>query len=174
MLDPVVFRVALLAAGVHRRSARAGALTAPARDSSQLTGGCSWLRECLLAFEHLAETVIVAVPAVHRRVITSSTPVPRIWCPTTRCQLAVHWKSSLGFGSRIRNPTSRPACGAAGWCIRSEQVVGSQSPWRSATPLPARLQDSHQNGGRAFPIFAADPRTERLCKIGLIHPPAVT
>lgn len=29
-------------------------------------------------------------------------------------------------------------------------VVGSQSPWRSATPLPARLQDSHQNGGSVF------------------------
>ena len=41
-----------------------------------------------------------------------------------------------------------------------------------ATPLPAGLRNSHQNGGRVFLIFVADPRTVRLCKIGLIHPPA--
>ena len=30
-------------------------------------------------------------------------------------------------------------------------------------PLPAGLQNSHQNGGRVFLIFVADPRTIRLC-----------
>src|ERR1700733_2673816 len=31
------------------------------------------------------------------------------------------------------------------------------------TPLPASLQNSHQNGGRVFLIFVANPRTKRLC-----------
>jgi hypothetical protein len=30
-------------------------------------------------------------------------------------------------------------------------------------PLPAALQNSHQNGGPVFLIFVADPRTVRLC-----------
>jgi hypothetical protein len=33
------------------------------------------------------------------------------------------------------------------------------------TPLAARLQNSHQNGGRVFLIFVADPRIARLCRI---------
>ena len=32
-----------------------------------------------------------------------------------------------------------------------------------ATRLPACLQNSHQNGGRIFLIFVADPTTVRLC-----------
>jgi hypothetical protein len=32
-----------------------------------------------------------------------------------------------------------------------------------ATPLPAVSQNSHQNGGRVFLIFVADPRTVQLC-----------
>jgi hypothetical protein len=32
-----------------------------------------------------------------------------------------------------------------------------------ATSLPAGLQNSHQNGGRVFRIFVADPRTLRSC-----------
>jgi hypothetical protein len=35
--------------------------------------------------------------------------------------------------------------------------VGSQTPWRIVMPLPAALQNSHQNGGRVFLIFVADP-----------------
>jgi len=35
--------------------------------------------------------------------------------------------------------------------------VASQSLWRIATPLPAALHKSHQNGGRVFLIFVADP-----------------
>ena len=31
-------------------------------------------------------------------------------------------------------------------------------------PLAAALQNSHQNGGRVFLIFVADPRTVRLCR----------
>jgi hypothetical protein len=41
--------------------------------------------------------------------------------------------------------------------------VGSQTPWRIAVPLPAALQTSHQNGGRIFLIFVANPRNLRLC-----------
>jgi hypothetical protein len=41
-------------------------------------------------------------------------------------------------------------------------AVGSQSRWRMTTPLAARLQNSHQNGGRIFLIFVADPITVRL------------
>jgi len=32
-------------------------------------------------------------------------------------------------------------------------------------PRPANLQNSHQNGGRVFAIFVADPKTVRLCKL---------
>jgi hypothetical protein len=42
--------------------------------------------------------------------------------------------------------------------------VASQTQWRMATALPARLQNSHQNGGRLFLIFVADPRTVRSCR----------
>ncbi len=38
-----------------------------------------------------------------------------------------------------------------------EANVVSQSLWRIATSLPAALQKSHQNGGRVFLIFEADP-----------------
>jgi hypothetical protein len=38
-------------------------------------------------------------------------------------------------------------------------AVGSQSAWRVAILLTAVLQNSHQNGGRVFLIFVADPRT---------------
>jgi hypothetical protein len=41
-------------------------------------------------------------------------------------------------------------------------VVASHSLWRTAIPLPAGLQNSHQNGGRVFLIFVADPTTTRL------------
>src|ERR1700694_2429864 len=41
--------------------------------------------------------------------------------------------------------------------------LGSQTRWRMAMALPAGLQNSHQNGGRVFLIFVADPRTVRLC-----------
>ena len=44
------------------------------------------------------------------------------------------------------------------------EVVGSHSPWRIATLLPAALQSSHQNGGWVFLIFVADPITVRLCR----------
>jgi hypothetical protein len=41
--------------------------------------------------------------------------------------------------------------------------VGSHFTWRMAMYLPGRLQNSHQDGGAAFLIFVADPRTARLC-----------
>jgi hypothetical protein len=41
--------------------------------------------------------------------------------------------------------------------------VGSRSGWRIAMPLAAALQNSHQDGGRVFLNFVADPRTARLC-----------
>jgi hypothetical protein len=43
--------------------------------------------------------------------------------------------------------------------------VGSHSLWRIALPLPAGLQNSHQDGGRMFLFFVADPRTVPLCKL---------
>jgi len=43
----------------------------------------------------------------------------------------------------------------------------SHSSWRTAMLLPVTLQNSHQNGGRDFLIFVADPRTARLCRSGL-------
>ena len=49
-------------------------------------------------------------------------------------------------------------------------AVGSHSPWRTAIPLPARLQNSHQNGGRIFLIFVADPTTVRLCRSERLRP----
>jgi hypothetical protein len=50
--------------------------------------------------------------------------------------------------------------------MSSEEVgdgVGSRSGWRIAMPLAAALQNSHQDGGRVFLNFGADPRTARLC-----------
>ena len=46
-------------------------------------------------------------------------------------------------------------------------LTASQSPWRMAVPLPARLSNSHRNGGSAFLIFVADPRTVRLFRNSL-------
>jgi len=43
-------------------------------------------------------------------------------------------------------------------------TVGSQVSWRIAIHLHATLQNSHQNGGRVFLIFVADPRTIRSCR----------
>jgi colicin import membrane protein len=39
--------------------------------------------------------------------------------------------------------------------------VASQTPWRMTIPVPAGLQNSHQNGGPIFLIFVADFTTAR-------------
>jgi hypothetical protein len=44
-------------------------------------------------------------------------------------------------------------------------ISGSHRAWRIAMPLPAAMQNYHQNGGGVFLNFVADPRTVRLCTI---------
>jgi len=49
------------------------------------------------------------------------------------------------------------ACGFADSVDAIPAAAGSQTAWPMAVPVPAGLQNSHQNGGRLFLIFVADP-----------------
>ena len=71
------------------------------------------------------------------------------------------------FGSlwRIRHPPRFQIGIRHGKPEPTVRAVASQSPWRMAMPLPAGLQNSHQNGARVFLISVADPITVRLCRI---------
>jgi hypothetical protein len=40
-------------------------------------------------------------------------------------------------------------------------ISGSHAAWRMTVLLPARLPNSHRNGGADFLIFVADPRNVR-------------
>lgn len=62
-----------------------------------------------------------------------------------------------GVGARCRTTTRSPPPP-----LSLLRPVGSQSWWRKPRHLPAALQNSHHYGGRAFVIFVADPRTQRL------------
>jgi len=69
-------------------------------------------------------------------------------------------------GHQVSQNESRPGSHRGGFHLALDNfahISGSQTPWRTAMPLPAGLQNSHQNGGSLFLIFVADPRTRRLC-----------
>jgi hypothetical protein len=74
-----------------------------------------------------------------------------------RCADQRRWRrnSNRCLGTHRPNHPSREA---------GVRYLGSQTLWWMIA-LPARLQNSRHNGGRAFLIFVADPITVRLCWI---------
>ncbi len=104
------------------------------RSSGTCECGASWHRHIALSRQ-----VPGKHPAARRRRDSATDELP-----PSRAGYA-----TVGCRHRIRKMEAPPAL----------PLVGSQTRWRMAMPLPATLQNSHQNGGRVFLIFVADPRT---------------